>query len=256
MLSRRKLFVSGAQTSRASLPDAAELWAAAAGFTRRQDAIVPAIVTVRSERWTIVRVPARPPGTVVLVLHGDWTQSSAPLVNAAGALAAVFDACAADDPDLCAAVQAPDVLERGPDRVCGREEKLLIADQEDTNRENDERPEDEGKGTEFLAAQHRVPVPAGQEVEAICFEGSEPARSQDHQQEDEVDDLGQHTFLAPMEGYIQRMLWCLVHQGVIPADAAYDPWGPPLDSAEFDRLGACLARVASCGTAAPGCHAG
>src|SRR5438874_5264983 len=64
-----------------------------------------------------------------------------------------------------------------------------------------------------------------------------------------VDDLGQHTFLAPMEGYIQRMLWCLVHQGVIPADAAYDPWGPPLDSAEFDRLGACLARVASCGTA-------
>ena len=58
-----------------------------------------------------------------------------------------------------------------------------------------------------------------------------------------VDDLAQHTFLAPMEGYIRRMLWCLVHQGVIPADAAHDPWGPALDPAEFDRLGACLARV-------------
>ena len=44
-----------------------------------------------------------------------------------------------------------------------------------------------------------------------------------------VDDLARHTFKAPMEGYIQRMLWCLVHQGVIPADAAHDPWGPRLD---------------------------
>jgi 4-hydroxy-tetrahydrodipicolinate synthase len=59
-----------------------------------------------------------------------------------------------------------------------------------------------------------------------------------------VDDLAQHTFVAPMEGYILRMLWCLVHQGVIPAEAAQDPWGPQLDAAEFDRLGACLARIA------------
>ena len=58
-----------------------------------------------------------------------------------------------------------------------------------------------------------------------------------------VDDLAQHTFLAPMEGYIQRMLWCLVHEGVIPADAAHDPWGPKLDSAEFDRIGDCVARL-------------
>jgi 4-hydroxy-tetrahydrodipicolinate synthase len=58
-----------------------------------------------------------------------------------------------------------------------------------------------------------------------------------------IDDLAQSTFRAPMEGYIQRMLWCLVHQGVIPADAAHDPWGPPLDPAEFDRIGACLARL-------------
>ncbi|MGP0069535.1 MAG: dihydrodipicolinate synthase family protein [Isosphaeraceae bacterium] len=58
-----------------------------------------------------------------------------------------------------------------------------------------------------------------------------------------VDDLACHTFRAPMEGYIQRMLWCLVHQGVIPMDAAFDPWGPPLDPAEFDRIGDCLTRL-------------
>jgi 4-hydroxy-tetrahydrodipicolinate synthase len=58
-----------------------------------------------------------------------------------------------------------------------------------------------------------------------------------------IDDLAQHTFLDPMEGYIQRMLWCLVHQHVIPADAAYDPWGPSIDPAEFDRIGTCIARL-------------
>jgi 4-hydroxy-tetrahydrodipicolinate synthase len=55
--------------------------------------------------------------------------------------------------------------------------------------------------------------------------------------------IDDHTFLTPMEGYIQRMLWCLVHQGVIPREAAHDPWGPQLDPAEFDRIGACVARV-------------
>jgi 4-hydroxy-tetrahydrodipicolinate synthase len=60
-----------------------------------------------------------------------------------------------------------------------------------------------------------------------------------------VDDLAQHTFIAPMEGYIRRMLWCLVLQGVIPEDAAHDPWGPPLDPAEFDRLRRCLERLES-----------
>jgi len=60
-----------------------------------------------------------------------------------------------------------------------------------------------------------------------------------------VDDLAQTTFIAPMEGYIQRMLWCLVHQGIIPSDAAYDPWGPALAEGEFGRIGACLGRVAA-----------
>jgi 4-hydroxy-tetrahydrodipicolinate synthase len=58
-----------------------------------------------------------------------------------------------------------------------------------------------------------------------------------------VDDLAMHTFVAPMEGYIQRMLWCLVHAGVIPAAAAHDPWGPRLGAAEFEQIGACLARL-------------
>ncbi|MFO0954055.1 MAG: dihydrodipicolinate synthase family protein [Isosphaeraceae bacterium] len=58
-----------------------------------------------------------------------------------------------------------------------------------------------------------------------------------------VDDLARHTFRAPMEGYIQRMLWCLVHQGVIPREAAHDPWGPRLDPSEFDEIGRCVRRI-------------
>ncbi len=58
-----------------------------------------------------------------------------------------------------------------------------------------------------------------------------------------VDDLAQHTFIAPMEGYIRRMLWCLAIHGVIPEDAAHDPWGPPPGPEEYDRLAACLRRL-------------
>jgi 4-hydroxy-tetrahydrodipicolinate synthase len=61
-----------------------------------------------------------------------------------------------------------------------------------------------------------------------------------------VDDLAQATFTEPMEGYIQRMLWCLVHQGVIPAEAAHDPWGPSLDPEEFRRVGAVVKRLETC----------
>jgi 4-hydroxy-tetrahydrodipicolinate synthase len=58
-----------------------------------------------------------------------------------------------------------------------------------------------------------------------------------------VDELGQHTFVPPMEGYILRMLWCLVHQGIIPPEAAHDPWGPPLGSAESEDVYECLERI-------------
>lgn len=60
-----------------------------------------------------------------------------------------------------------------------------------------------------------------------------------------VDDLAQHTFIAPMEGYIRRMLWCLAIRGVIPEEAANDPWGPAPDPGEFDRLRSCLSRLAA-----------
>jgi 4-hydroxy-tetrahydrodipicolinate synthase len=52
-----------------------------------------------------------------------------------------------------------------------------------------------------------------------------------------LDGLGRATFVEPMEGYVRRMLWCLVHEGLIPRESAHDPWGPPLPSEEFDRLG-------------------
>jgi 4-hydroxy-tetrahydrodipicolinate synthase len=58
-----------------------------------------------------------------------------------------------------------------------------------------------------------------------------------------VDVLAQHTFVPPIEGYIRRMLWCLVHQGIIPEEAAHDPWGPPLGPAEFEQIRACLERI-------------
>ncbi len=55
-----------------------------------------------------------------------------------------------------------------------------------------------------------------------------------------VDRLSQVTFVPPMEGYIRRMLWALVHQGVIGRESAHDPWGPELPENEFIELGNCL----------------
>jgi len=43
-----------------------------------------------------------------------------------------------------------------------------------------------------------------------------------------------------MEGYIRRMLWALVHLGVIGRDSANDPWGPALPEEEFAELGKTL----------------
>jgi 4-hydroxy-tetrahydrodipicolinate synthase len=58
-----------------------------------------------------------------------------------------------------------------------------------------------------------------------------------------VDRLSQVTFIPPMEGYIRRMLWALVHQGVIGRESANDPWGPPLEESEFGELGKTLAEL-------------
>lgn len=51
-----------------------------------------------------------------------------------------------------------------------------------------------------------------------------------------LDAFSQATFIAPMEGYIRRMLWALAAEGVIPEDACDDPWGPALRSAEREAV--------------------
>ncbi len=52
-----------------------------------------------------------------------------------------------------------------------------------------------------------------------------------------ADRLSQAIFVQPMEGYIRRMLWVLIHLGVIGRESAYDPWGPELPESEFTTLG-------------------
>jgi len=58
-----------------------------------------------------------------------------------------------------------------------------------------------------------------------------------------VDRLSQVLFVPPMEGYIRRMLWTLVHLGVIEPESAHDPWGPDLPESEFIRISEALAAI-------------
>lgn len=51
-----------------------------------------------------------------------------------------------------------------------------------------------------------------------------------------VDAFGAATFSRPLEGYVRRMLWALAADGVLPADACDDPWGPDLDPGERDLV--------------------
>ena len=60
---------------------------------------------------------------------------------------------------------------------------------------------------------------------------------------DALDMLAETIFVRPMEGYIKRLLWALVHLGVIPLEAAHDPWGPQLPPHEFDDVGRTLAAL-------------
>jgi len=50
------------------------------------------------------------------------------------------------------------------------------------------------------------------------------------------DAFGATTFAAPVEGYVQRMLWALAAEGVVPDDACDDPWRPALGAAERDAV--------------------
>jgi 4-hydroxy-tetrahydrodipicolinate synthase len=60
----------------------------------------------------------------------------------------------------------------------------------------------------------------------------------------EVDALAECLFVRPMEGYIRRVLWALAHLGVIPLEAAHDPWGPELEEGEFEGIGRTLEALA------------
>jgi len=57
---------------------------------------------------------------------------------------------------------------------------------------------------------------------------------------DLVDRLAEVLFIDPMEGYIGRILYALAKLGVIPADAANDPWGPALTPPELDNINTLL----------------
>jgi len=58
-----------------------------------------------------------------------------------------------------------------------------------------------------------------------------------------VDQLSQVLFVPPMEGYIRRMLWALVHLGVLDAESAHDPWGPKLGQSEYEMIGKTLRAI-------------
>lgn len=51
-----------------------------------------------------------------------------------------------------------------------------------------------------------------------------------------ADQLAEVLFIQPMEGYIGRILYALSKLGVIPVEAANDPWGPPLTSREIENI--------------------
>ncbi|HTH64125.1 MAG TPA: dihydrodipicolinate synthase family protein [Gemmatimonadales bacterium] len=51
-----------------------------------------------------------------------------------------------------------------------------------------------------------------------------------------IDRFSQQTFVPPMDGYVQRMLWAMVVEGVLSSDASDDPWGPSLPESQRDAV--------------------
>lgn len=51
-----------------------------------------------------------------------------------------------------------------------------------------------------------------------------------------VDQLAEHTFYAPMEGYIERILYILGRQGIIDIESTYDPYGPGVSDKEKGKI--------------------
>nr|WP_260604362.1 dihydrodipicolinate synthase family protein [Streptomyces sp. WAC05374] len=59
-----------------------------------------------------------------------------------------------------------------------------------------------------------------------------------------LDRFAEATFLAPIEGYVQRMLWAAVWEGLVPEEAAHDPFGPELPASERRAVVECLEALA------------
>ena len=60
---------------------------------------------------------------------------------------------------------------------------------------------------------------------------------------DRLDRFAAATFYAPIEGYVQRMLWAAEWEGLVPAAAAHDPYGPELPPGERDQVIRCLEQL-------------
>ncbi|MFQ5702410.1 MAG: dihydrodipicolinate synthase family protein [Gemmatimonadales bacterium] len=59
-----------------------------------------------------------------------------------------------------------------------------------------------------------------------------------------LDEFARATFTAPMDGYVQRMLWALEADGVIGGEAL-DPFGPGLPRADRERVAAAVRTLRS-----------
>jgi 4-hydroxy-tetrahydrodipicolinate synthase len=58
-----------------------------------------------------------------------------------------------------------------------------------------------------------------------------------------VDRFAMSTFRDPMDGYVRRMLYVLARDGVIPAGAAHDPFGPEVPDWQLAEIEATLAAL-------------
>jgi 4-hydroxy-tetrahydrodipicolinate synthase len=58
-----------------------------------------------------------------------------------------------------------------------------------------------------------------------------------------ADAFAEAIFATPVEGCLQRLLWALTLAGIVPANAARDPWAPKLPRSQFIHLKRVLAEI-------------
>ncbi|ASO20966.1 dihydrodipicolinate synthase/N-acetylneuraminate lyase [Actinoalloteichus hoggarensis] len=61
-----------------------------------------------------------------------------------------------------------------------------------------------------------------------------------HRDSAALDRFAAVTFFAPIEGYVQRMFWAAVHEGLLAEHAAHDPYGPALPPGDRQAVSDCL----------------